>query len=151
MKELVIFGRSALSCLHLTLTFRTAKNLCPTLKKPPLPSKISDYRPVATNSAIAAERYTSTYWRGGEPKVCVELRTYFMEGPQDSINLFLSNVFSQYSLKLKKTLKFTACKVIKKLWWSISLLKNKFLHIYFKWFFLGSRCIFLNGSASILF
>ena len=85
------------------------------MKKPPLPSKISDYGPVATNSAIAAERYTSTYWRGVEPKVCVELRTYFMEGPQDSINLFLSNVFSQYSLKLKKTLKFTACKVIKKL------------------------------------
>ena len=35
--EEVIFGRSALKCLHLTLTFRTTENLCPNLQKPRLP------------------------------------------------------------------------------------------------------------------
>ena len=44
--EEVIFGRSALKCLHLTLTFRTAKNLCPNLQKPLLPQDIPGYAPV---------------------------------------------------------------------------------------------------------
>ena len=32
--------------LHLTLTFRTVKKLCPNLQKPPLPSDIPGYVPV---------------------------------------------------------------------------------------------------------
>ena len=48
MKEIIfdriIFGRSAL----LTLSFRTAKDLCPNLQKPPLPSKIPGYAPENT-------------------------------------------------------------------------------------------------------
>ena len=31
--------------MHLTLTFRTAKNVCPNLQKPPLSSKIPGYAP----------------------------------------------------------------------------------------------------------
>ena len=43
--ERIIFRISALQCLHLTLTFRTAENLRPNFQKPPLPSKIPGYAP----------------------------------------------------------------------------------------------------------
>ena len=41
----IVMERSALKCLHLTLTFKTAKNLRPNLQKPPLSSKIHGYAP----------------------------------------------------------------------------------------------------------
>ena len=40
-----VIERSGLQYLHLTLMFRTVKNLCPNLYKPPLPSKIPGYAP----------------------------------------------------------------------------------------------------------
>ena len=46
LKETVIFGRSALYCLHATLFLRTVKNLGHNFQKPPLPSKITVYAPV---------------------------------------------------------------------------------------------------------
>ena len=54
--ERVIFGRSAFSRLHLTLSFRTAKNVCPNFQKPPLPSKIPGYAP-ATYILFELKKY----------------------------------------------------------------------------------------------
>ena len=40
----LFFEEAHFQCLHLTLTFRTTKNLCPNLQKPQ-PSKIPGYAP----------------------------------------------------------------------------------------------------------
>ena len=59
--ERVIFGRSALWCLHVTLTFRTAKTLCPNLQKPPLPSKIPGYAPVMLTIVAELPKFSSQF------------------------------------------------------------------------------------------
>ena len=40
-----VIERNAFYCLHFTLTFKIAKNLCPNLQKTPLPSKTPGYAP----------------------------------------------------------------------------------------------------------
>ena len=50
MYRQIVIERSALYALH--LTFKTAKNLCPNLQKPPLPSKIPGYAPDHVNNLL---------------------------------------------------------------------------------------------------
>ena len=76
MKEIIfdriIFGRSAL----LTLSFRTAKDLCPNLQKPPLPSKIPGYAPDIVTSVIMY-----IFWQGKEVKTLwptMSVKFYFV-------------------------------------------------------------------------